>query len=620
MQRMVGRVSPLISGSLKVGKALLLTSPGLSAFILIVVVIGVALSTAFMFATGSLVSSVTAAAKGAHGVGPGLMTSLAAVGAIFVVRQVLAPFQEAAAEKLGRILDGKLRARVMNASLEPPGIAHMEEPDLLDEISLVDGVGPGRWTPGDAARGLADNIATRLQVLVSIAILSTFQPLLGLAILVSGWLLRSRVVSEGGKRLKVLLGETQDMRRTDYFRDMALTPHAAKEIRTFGLGDWILERFRSQWLAVMTKLWQDRRSAARPVLPLMILLGLATAISFLLAANAAVNREISIGFLVILMQATMSSANWTVTNNDLFIEYGAAGIDPVGRLEERAAVLSALQGETSAEGTPVAGIEFKHVSFGYPGRNEQVFKDLDLFIPAGRSLAIVGPNGAGKTTLVKLLARLHDPSAGTIRVDGKDLRGFDPDSWRNRLAVIFQDFVKFALSVSDNVGFGGLDLVSDRGALERAARRVGALKLIEELPHGWDTVLSREFPNGADLSGGQWQKIALARAMFAIEAGASLLILDEPTASLDVRAEVELFDQFLELTRGLTTILISHRFSSVRRADRICVLEGGRIVEEGTHQDLMHLEGRYAWMFNLQASRFSDPPTEEEPSTDGTPP
>jgi ATP-binding cassette, subfamily B, bacterial len=235
-----------------------------------------------------------------------------------------------------------------------------------------------------------------------------------------------------------------------------------------------------------------------------------------------------------------------------------------------------------------------------------VFRALDLTVNAGRSLAVVGRNGAGKTTLVKLLARLYDPQAGRILVDGTDLRSLDPGSWRGRLAVIFQDFVRYELPARDNVGFGRLDRMGDERVLRAAAERAGAASVIDGLPRGWDTVLSRGAKDGADLSGGQWQKIALARALAAVEGGAGVLILDEPTANLDVRAEAELFERFLELTRGLTTLLISHRMSSVRHADEICVLDDGAVVERGSHEALMAASGAYAGMFRMQAERFSE--------------
>jgi ATP-binding cassette, subfamily B, bacterial len=229
--------------------------------------------------------------------------------------------------------------------------------------------------------------------------------------------------------------------------------------------------------------------------------------------------------------------------------------------------------------------------------------------PAGRSLAVVGANGAGKTTLVKLLCGLYEPTAGRIEVDGQDLAEIDPMAWQERLAAIFQDFSRYALTARENVTLGA---PLDDAALQRAATRAGALPVIDRLPNGWETVLSRQFTGGDDLSGGQWQRVALVRALYAVERGARVLVLDEPAANLDVRAEAELYDRFLDLTAGLTTIVISHRFSTVRRADRIVVLDGGRIAESGSHDELLALGGRYAHMFRLQADRFAGEPVLEE--------
>jgi ABC-type multidrug transport system fused ATPase/permease subunit len=231
-----------------------------------------------------------------------------------------------------------------------------------------------------------------------------------------------------------------------------------------------------------------------------------------------------------------------------------------------------------------------------------VLDGFDLRVPAGTSLAIVGPNGAGKTTLAKLLCRLYDPQSGVIEVDGVDLREFDVDDWRSRVTAVFQDFIRFELPLRDNVAPRGapddvvLAALADAGA-------VGLADL--------DTVLARGYPNSTDLSGGQWQRVALARALCAIRLGAGLVLLDEPTAQLDVRGEAEIFDRILSATRACTTVLISHRFSTVRHADQICVLEHGRVVELGSHSELMALGGRYRTMFDLQAQRFSDTEDEE---------
>jgi ABC-type multidrug transport system fused ATPase/permease subunit len=252
-------------------------------------------------------------------------------------------------------------------------------------------------------------------------------------------------------------------------------------------------------------------------------------------------------------------------------------------------------GHRAAAGLPAREIRFRDVTFAYPD-GAPVLDGFSLTIPAGTSLAIVGQNGAGKTTLAKLLCRLYDPQHGAIEIDGVDLRDLDLASWRSRLAAVFQDFTRFHWSLRDNVSPGGVRDDVVRASLEAAgASQLGSL----------DTVLARGYDNGTDLSGGQWQRVALARALSAVARDAGLVLLDEPTAQLDVRGEAEIFQRLLAATRRCTTILISHRFSTVRHADRICVIEHGKVVEIGSHDELMALGGRYRTMFDLQAQRFT---------------
>ena len=258
------------------------------------------------------------------------------------------------------------------------------------------------------------------------------------------------------------------------------------------------------------------------------------------------------------------------------------------------------QGDASAKGTPAREIRFRNVTFAYPQSTEPVLEGFDLTIPAGSSLAIVGQNGAGKTTLAKLLCRLYDPQEGAIEVDGKDIRSFEIKSWRSRITAVFQDFIRFELSLRENVAPAG----APDGVVIKALEEAGAARLAS-----LDTVLARGYPDSTDLSGGQWQRVALARALCAVKSGAGLVLLDEPTAQLDVRGEAEIFGRILAATRQVTTILISHRFSTVRQADRICVLEHGRVVELGTHDELIADGGRYKTMFELQASRFGEEET-----------
>jgi len=254
---------------------------------------------------------------------------------------------------------------------------------------------------------------------------------------------------------------------------------------------------------------------------------------------------------------------------------------------------------------PAREIRMRDLTFAYPGSDIEVLRGFDLTIPAGTSLAIVGRNGAGKTTLAKLVCRLYDPQSGAIEADGVDIREFEVADWRRRVTAVFQDFVRFELPLRDNVApLGAPDEV-----VLSALRAAGAADLAD-----LDTVLAKGYPGGTDLSGGQWQRIALARALAAVRQGAGVVLLDEPTAQLDARGEAEIFARILAETRGATTVLVSHRFSTVRQADKICVLEGGEVVELGSHDELMARGGRYRTMFDLQAKRFAEglPDTDED--------
>jgi ABC-type multidrug transport system fused ATPase/permease subunit len=314
------------------------------------------------------------------------------------------------------------------------------------------------------------------------------------------------------------------------------------------------------------------------------------------------------------------------------LDGAAAPVVATLRLEPAMQAAGALSaGRRPVTGTTAHRIRFRHVTFAYPAgvvdhprlrhhellsyqptvRDERgaadsyrppVLDDFDLVVPAGTSLAIVGRNGAGKTTVAKLLCRLYDPQSGSIEIDGVDLRELDLTAWRSRVAAVFQDFIRFERPLRDNVAPRGAPDDVVLAALESAgAARLASL----------DTPLARGYEGGTDLSGGQWQRVALARAMCAVKLGAGVVLLDEPTAQLDVRGEAEIFDSLLAATRSCTTILISHRFSTVRHADRICVLEDGHVMELGTHDELMALGGRYRTMFDLQAQRFTAAEDEE---------
>jgi len=282
----------------------------------------------------------------------------------------------------------------------------------------------------------------------------------------------------------------------------------------------------------------------------------------------------------------------------------AGAIAKAGTMAGAGAITS---GSRPADGMPARDVRFRGVTFAYPAAPERpVLRDFSLEIPAGSSLAIVGQNGAGKTTLAKLLCRLYDPQSGAIEVDGTDLRDLDLEAWRRQVTAVFQDFVRFELTLRENVVPGQAPEPGLDDTVRAALAEAGAAGLA-----GLDTVLAKGYTGGTDLSGGQWQRVALARALAAVRLGAGLVLLDEPTAQLDVRGEAEIFERILAATRSCTTILISHRFNTVRHVDRIAVVADGAVVELGSHDELMALRGRYWRMFSLQAERFASGALEE---------
>jgi ATP-binding cassette subfamily B protein len=541
-----------------------------------------------------------------------LAGSSAASGAAWPVRTALAT-------ALAQRLELHLEERVMRAVARPTGIAHLEDEAVLDRIALAQEVGTAGDRPGRALVALTNLAPKWLQSLLYAVVLAQFSWWLSGAVALAwygaAYLERRATV----RASRVVIERARLLRRSNYVRDLVLTPAAAKEVRLFGLTPWLVERFRAAWLLAMVDVWRARRLTTGPLLLAVLLLTVVLAVAGAILGGAALRGEIDLGALTVYLAAALGMGTFFgLVPDDRALLYGAAAVPAVIELEgltsdgppppaarDSATPAGLARPATPAEGLPRHLIRFQGVRFRYPRGGAAVFDGLDLDIPAGRSLAVVGANGAGKTTLVKLLCRLYEPAEGCITVDGVDLRQFEARSWQRQIAAIFQDFVRYHLPLRDNIAFGAPAAAHDFQRLAEAADRAGVSELVSALPHGWETVLSREFSGGADLSGGQWQRVALGRALFAVAAGARVLMLDEPTAHLDVRAEAALYDRFLELTRGLTTVLISHRFSTVRRADRICVLEQGRVVEQGTHHELLAAAGRYAHMFTLQAQRFA---------------
>jgi len=522
---------------------------------------------------------------------------LGLTGAIFVALQVVGPIHQAISSNLGDRTAAWLYDRLTEACVRPPGVGHLEDPKLTSDLTVARDFDLGMTGPPLSIS--IDFIANSMVEMiggVASAVILAFYAWWAPIVLAGGWLATHWLLRESAVWKDRNTDEVRAAQRdADYAYRLAVDPPASKELRLFGLASWTLERF----IARRTKLHDLQYAATRlrekPVVWSLLIVLLANVIVFSSLASAVASGRITLGEVVVYLQSAVGVSMIAFGGLSWALDGAAAPVQAVLRLEPAMRPAGALpSGDRSAAGMPATTIRFRDVSFTYPG-GAPVLEHFDLSIPAGTSLAIVGQNGAGKTTIAKLLCRLHDPQGGAIEIDGIDMRDLDLKSWRSRVTAVFQDFMRLELPLRANVAPAGAPDAIVSAALESA----GAVDLAS-----LDTVLARGYDGGTDLSGGQWQRVALARALAAVTLGARVVLLDEPTAQLDVRGEAEIFDRLLAATRRCTTILISHRFSTVRHADRICVLEHGRVIELGTHDELMALNGRYRTMFDLQAQRF----------------
>lgn len=581
-----------------------------------------------MIATGRLLGALPGAIRDGAGsvAGHRTVVSFAALAVVTLATRVTGPVGALVTGWLGRRLEAYLADLLVAAANRPTGIGHLETAALTDRMALAQGVVTGRHRPAMAVPALAAVVSARLNavtVAVTLGLIAWWAPLPLIAawVPVNRWMARRlhAVVAGADKKTAVL-------HRATYLLETGTGPASAKEVRVFGLSGWVLARFTDAWLTGMAELFGrgGRTRGWRGVLGTTAALVAAYTIVLVPLTRGVARGELALSTLLIAVQAAMAmsafgplgDAQWRMTSASAAIPHAlaldAALRRPVSTQEPtgepghgpRNGPEHGPAGATPA-GRAESGVRFSSVEFRYPGSPREVLAGLDLWVPEGSSLALVGDNGAGKTTAVKLLARLYEPNAGAITLDGVDLRDRDPVELRQLLAVVFQDFTRFDLTARDNVRFGRHTAEAPDALLDELLESAGGGDFIRRLPNRWDTVLSRQYTGGVDLSGGQWQRLALARALFAVRHGARVLVLDEPAAHLDVRAESELYDRFLDLTRGLTTILISHRFATVRLADRICLLDAGRVAEAGSHDELLARGGRYARMFTRQSERFA---------------
>jgi ATP-binding cassette subfamily B protein len=450
--------------------------------------------------------------------------------------------------------------------------------------------------------GLFQTVLTFITMIGALVVIS---PLLAAISLVSpvpafiadtryGW--RGYNIARWGSRL---------LRRMNYMVTLVTTDSFAKEVKLFGLGGYFIERYR----LIASAFYNSQRSQLVRRYMTGFALGnistIVTTVTYVYVALLAIAGKLTIGHLSFYTQAASQ-----VQNSIQSILSGFSGMYEHNLYLNNLYELMAKEPSMKVPGQPTAvpaklrgEIRFDHVTFGYPGAETNALTDLTFTVAAGETLAVVGRNGAGKTTLFKLICRLYDPKEGRILIDGIDIRDFEPDELRRQIGAMFQDYVDYQATAAENIGLGNVPQIADRDAVVSASKQAGSDDLIANLPEGYDTALGKWFDAGVNLSGGEWQKVALARSF--MREDARILLLDEPTSALDAQAEYDLFERLRSLTHGRTAVYISHRFSTVRRADRIIFLEHGRLAEEGTHQELMRLDGRYARLFRMQAAAYT---------------
>ena len=497
-------------------------------------------------------------------------------------------------------LANRIRGEIIEKALTLD-LAFFEHPDFYDR--LQNARRESGYKPVDLINDtflIVQNTITLISFAVLLLRFSPWLVIILLAASIPAFIAETRFSEEG---FRLLTRRAPETRQINYLARLLTEDISAKEIKLFNLGDTLLTRY----MTLFDKFFREdkslalRRAVAGFGLGLIATLGFYGSYAWIVWHT--VQGKISLGdmtlYLTIFRQGQSTfqailSAVGSIYENNLFMAnlFDFLGLKPqMGVAARNAALPVPLR----------SGIEFRGVGFRYPESEEWAVHDINLTIRPSEKIALVGPNGAGKTTLIKLLTRLYDPTEGTILIDGIDIRELDPVDLRQRIGVIFQDFVRYHLPASENIGFGQIEALDNMDQIIASARKSGAHSIVESLPDGYQTMLGRWFHGGHELSVGQWQKIALARAFMR---DAEILVLDEPTASLDAETEYEIFRHFHELTVGKMAILISHRFSTVRMADRIVVIQEGRIAEIGSHQDLLRQEGIYAHLFTMQAEGY----------------
>ena len=536
-----------------------------------------------------------------------LTVPVAAVFAIWVVNAALA----SADVVVRRLLQQKTEILESVKLLDKAGsldIAFFETPRFYDRLHQAVA---HRWTVHYLANQSLGLLQSGVSLTAMLSLLSVLHPI-AIVVLLTTALPSLLMQGYFAKQRNDYFDETvRSSRVQEYIHDLLTSRQAANEVRIFSLTRHLVARFLAYANDQFARFWTHERRILKGEVVLSVLSLVGTAAIWVFAIGRAVVARISLGDLTLVFTASIqcrTQLEGLVNSTGEVFEYSLLAsryfqfldLDP----ESVSGTLTPPRTPPRPLPTPLAGqLELRDVSFAYPGSETRVLEGLSFAIPPGAKVAIVGENGAGKTTIVKLLARLYDPTHGRILLDGHDLTDYELADVRDSVSIVFQDFVRYEFSVADNIAFGDVRATDDRDRIESTARRTDAHRTISKLPDGYDTMLGKTFDEGVDLSGGEWQFLAITRALMS---NAKILILDEPTAALDALREQELYERFAALTEGRTVVFISHRFSTVRMADRIVVLGNGHVVECGSHEELVALGGKYARMYATQAARYGD--------------
>jgi ATP-binding cassette, subfamily B, bacterial len=536
-----------------------------------------------------------------------LIWLLAAQAVLMIATAMLPNLSRYLNAELGRRLTILIQSTVYQKINRFQGIAHFENPKVYDKIHLAQQ--GAEQSSSQTLQILTEFIQSLVTLLSFVGVLLSFNLFLANLVLFAAFPQLLVQLKLGQQRFGLAFELSPVERRKFYYSFLLASGQAAKEVRLFGLGQYFLHKLLNLYKRVHQAERKQQQRELRWELGLSILSSVVASVAFIIVIFAAFSKRLTLGDITLYVNAVSSVqdslgrfifAVASLSENVLFHSY----------FQDLLTLPPALPIAPVTQPVPKlsSGLELRHVSFRYSEQQPWILHDVNLKIPSGTCLALVGLNGAGKTTLVKLLTRLYDPSEGEILWDGIDIRSFDPAEFRQRIGTIFQDFMRYDLTVRENIGLGNLAKIDDLNSIEQAAQQANVHDDIMRLPQGYETELSRMFAEeeqGIDLSGGQWQKVATAR-MLAREA--DLLILDEPTAALDAQAEYETYSHFAKLMSDRTSFLISHRFSTVRMADAIAVLSDGRIIEYGTHDALIGLDGTYAKLYRMQAESYLGSP------------